>query len=668
MDKRTIDIILRARDEASATLKGVRGEMDKVGNAAKAGLGQAVQGGAILGGVAIAGLGAAIGASIANINEAQAASAQLDAVLKSTGGAAGVSAQQIKDHASALALVTTFGDDAIVAGNNLLLTFTNIKGPIMQQATETMLDMSAALGQDTKASAIQLGKALNDPIMGVTALRKVGVSFTESQQDQIRTLVESGKMMDAQKLILKELGTEFGGSARAQAQTFGGQLKVLQNQFGEILETVGLFVVNALQPLVAWAAKAAGAIDWEGVMAGLQRGLQTAYEKVVQFLDPVIKFVSEHSEAFIGALQKAAIAGAGLAVIGIAIAIATSPITAFVAAALLIGAAIQGIMMLVERFRPQLLEVWAAVQPYIEIVKTQLMQVWSMIVTQLVPAIQQWWATIGPMLIPVLQVLGVILGVVIFGAIMIVVNVVKLLIGIWVWLLNTGVSVVNGIMGAFSTMVNGIMWVKNNFWESIGFIIGFFATLPIKIPLLVAQALWGAINFLRSIDWWGLFIGILNAVGNIMGRVKDAFMGAFNFFRGIDWGAAFANVGRSIGNALIGMIEGAINGALKGIPTSPTVRLPRFAGGGIMGGGAALTGEQGREIIMAPRGTEVVRNSTTEQVLARLGGGSGPQINVTVPVSHGTPSERQEYAVSIAAEILNAMRAQGVTDMGALRG
>jgi phage-related minor tail protein len=92
---------------------------------------------------------------------------------------------------------------------------------IFDQATGIITDMSVALGQDTSSSAIQLGKALNDPIKGVTALQRVGVSFTASQKEQITTLVESGKTLDAQKLILAELGKEFGGAAEAAATPLG---------------------------------------------------------------------------------------------------------------------------------------------------------------------------------------------------------------------------------------------------------------------------------------------------------------------------------------------------------------------------------------------------------------------------------------------------------------
>lgn len=669
MDKRTIDIILRARDEASKVLKDVEGNIGKVGNAAKAGLGEAVKGGAIVGSIALAGLGAAVGGAIANINESDTAIAQLEAVLRSTAGAAGLSRQAILDQATALSKMTTFGDEAVLTGQNLLLTFTNIKGPVMQEATKAMLDMSQALGQDTKSSAIQLGKALNDPIAGVTALRKVGVSFTEAQQDQIKALVDSGKTMDAQRLILKELNMEFGGSAEAAGKTFGGQLAILKNQLGEVLEAVGMFIVDALQPFVSWALKAVDAVDWEVVLERTELALDNAFASIKRFLSPVIDFIQKHSKFFIQALKDAALAAAGLAIIGVIIAVATSPIAAFIAAAVLMGAAIAGVRAIIEQFRPQLIEIWTAAQPAVMMVKDAFMSLWDSIANSLWPALQNLWNLIQPVLLPTLQVLGTILGAFIFGAVMVVVGVVKVLVEGFSILINTGVAVANALIGAFNLIVQGILYLKNNFWESIGFIIGFFATLPIKIPFLVFQAIMGAINFIRSIDWYGVFVGILHTFTNVMSGVKNVFMDAFNFFKGINWGEAFANVGKSIGNALISMMEGVIRGALRGLPgdVESKINFPRFASGGYTPGGAALTGEQGREIIMAPEGTRVVRNSTTEEVLARLGGGSGPTINVTVPVAHGTPSERQEYAVSIAHEIINAMRGQGVSSMASLR-
>lgn len=94
--------------------------------------------------------------------------------------------------------------------------------------------MSVALGQDTKTSAMQLGKALNDPIKGVSALQRVGVSFTAAQREQIKALVASGNTMGAQKVIIGELNKEFGGSAKAAGETLPGQLSKARNAFEDM--------------------------------------------------------------------------------------------------------------------------------------------------------------------------------------------------------------------------------------------------------------------------------------------------------------------------------------------------------------------------------------------------------------------------------------------------
>lgn len=169
---------------------------------------------------------------------------QLEARLKSTKGAAGLTKDELLKMASGLQAVTTYGDETVVEAENLLLTFTNIGKKVFPDALETVLDMSTALGQDLKGSAIQLGKSLNDPIEGVTALKRVGVSFTDAQREQIKVLVESGNTLDAQRLILKELQTEFGGASRAAVEDFGGAMGQLKNYWGDLQEVLGTSITE----------------------------------------------------------------------------------------------------------------------------------------------------------------------------------------------------------------------------------------------------------------------------------------------------------------------------------------------------------------------------------------------------------------------------------------
>lgn len=247
--------------------------------------------------VAFAAAGAAaVGFAVTSVKafqESQDVIAQTNAVLKSTGGIAGVTSKQVSDLASSLQNVTKFGDETIQTGENMLLTFTNIGKDIFPQATETMLDMSQALGQDVKGSAIQLGKALQDPILGVTALRRVGVNFTEEQQEMIEKLVKSGKTLEAQKFILKELQTEFGGSARAAGETFGGKLEILKNKLNDVQETIGGVIVEGLTPLVAGLSDFVDKVDWEAVIQGVTDAFKSmgefimkTYNAIAQYLGP----------------------------------------------------------------------------------------------------------------------------------------------------------------------------------------------------------------------------------------------------------------------------------------------------------------------------------------------------------------------------------------------
>lgn len=177
----------------------------------------------------------------------EAAERKLGAVLKATGNAAGLSAQQIKQHAAALQDVTDFGDEATIAGSAILATFKEVKENAFLDAMELAQDMSAVMDQDLKGSVIQLGKALNDPIKGVSALSDVGVSFTDQQKEQIKALQESGDMLGAQAVILNELRSEFGGSAKAMADPW----TQMNNIIGDVGENIGFTLLPSIRELYA---------------------------------------------------------------------------------------------------------------------------------------------------------------------------------------------------------------------------------------------------------------------------------------------------------------------------------------------------------------------------------------------------------------------------------
>lgn len=226
--------------------------------------------------------------TISDFQESAKVGRLTEAVIKSTGGAAHVTAQQVGDLANALAAKSGIDDEVIQSGENVLATFTNIRNEagkgndIFNQATTAAVDLSAALGQDMQSSVIQLGKALNDPIKGVTALQRVGVSFTAQQKDQIKTLVASGKTLEAQKLILGEIQKEFGGAAAAAADP----IAKLQVVIGNARETIGgaLFpLIDKIAPVVSGAVTAIAP-----VVAGVLGKIVPVISKIGESLLPVL--------------------------------------------------------------------------------------------------------------------------------------------------------------------------------------------------------------------------------------------------------------------------------------------------------------------------------------------------------------------------------------------
>ena len=225
-----VDIKTRGADKASKNLRKV----DKgLGRLAKSAAGAA---GAFFGArMLLDGFRNVVNAT----REQILAETQLNAVLKSTAGAAGLNAKELTGMASALQKQTRFGDEAIIKAQSLLLTFTKVGKEVFPDAIESILNMSEAMGQDLQQGVIQVGKALNDPILGVTALRRVGVQLSDQQVDLVKKFTETGEIAKAQKIILGELETQFGGVAKAAGDTMPGALDQMNNAVGDAQEALG---------------------------------------------------------------------------------------------------------------------------------------------------------------------------------------------------------------------------------------------------------------------------------------------------------------------------------------------------------------------------------------------------------------------------------------------
>ena len=252
-------------------------------------------GGALVAGVglAVVGIGAVIKTGFDESKDASAGAAQLAAGIKSTGNAANVAIPGLEALAKKIQAYSGQTDDSIVQTEALLLTFPKIKNAgvdkIFDLTTIAAADMAARMGGDASASAIRLGRALSDPVKGVTALTRVGVVFTAAQKDQITAMVKVGDVVGAQKIILGELNTEFGGSAKAAGTSLPGQMAIAKRSFEELSETVVTGLLPAfMTTLTGITGFIKGVQDGTGAGGTFRDILTAIYEKG---LKPVGEFI-----------------------------------------------------------------------------------------------------------------------------------------------------------------------------------------------------------------------------------------------------------------------------------------------------------------------------------------------------------------------------------------
>ena len=359
MAEETVIIKFLGDDQVSRVADQAGNAVEGVGQKAKASGGgfdalQSIATGAMhaIGAAAVNIAGAALGkvtdflaGSIQEAADWNSAIAQTEAVVRSTGEAAGFTAAQLGEMASDMSAasgMSIFSDDAILGSENVLATFTQIKGTTFTGATQAVLDISQALGTDLQSSAIQVGKALGDPVAGISALSRVGVSFSEDQKAVIKSLVETGDVAGAQQVILDELSKEFGGSAAAAVDTYAGQQVVLAEQFKNVQQSLGEAllpvlirfgsfaqetIVPAVQDLINVFIQWINGVNWDAVMQTLgamndalydliygtdwQGGLtqiSTGFDAFAQFIAPIttaLKAMYDAAAPIIAALYSA---------------------------------------------------------------------------------------------------------------------------------------------------------------------------------------------------------------------------------------------------------------------------------------------------------------------------------------------------------------------------
>jgi hypothetical protein len=202
------------------------------------------------------------------------AEAQVRAGLASTHEVAGLTFEELEKGARDLAGQFAYSRSELMNMQSVMITFTNITKDKFGEAEQAVMDMATRMHQDLQSTTVMVGKALQDPIHGITALRRVGVNFNETQTQMVKNLVATGQGAKAQALILHELSTEFGGAAKAAADA--DPLFRFHKLMGEIKLEAGEAATKLLHALTP------------------------ALEGVVGFFKDSIKWIKDHKDLLYG--------------------------------------------------------------------------------------------------------------------------------------------------------------------------------------------------------------------------------------------------------------------------------------------------------------------------------------------------------------------------------
>jgi hypothetical protein len=188
--------------------------------------------------------------SISAWKQHEAAVAMVEARIKSTNNALGLTSKQLQESASTFQKVGIFGDETILKNlTSQLMTFGNIGKENFDRVQTAALDVTAQLrgvtatGNDLQSTAIMLGKALDDPARGMAALRRVGITLNDQEVALIKSMQKSGDTLGAQNKLLSILEKQYGGTNEELGKTAEGMELIARNKMGDAMKQIGKALV-----------------------------------------------------------------------------------------------------------------------------------------------------------------------------------------------------------------------------------------------------------------------------------------------------------------------------------------------------------------------------------------------------------------------------------------
>ncbi len=443
--------------------------------------------------------------------ESRDAMGQVEAALASMGSAAGRTSEQLGAMAGNLMHNSLYDDDDIlrkVTAN--LLTFGNVAGEQFDRAQRAAVDLAARMGMDLQAATLLVGKALNDPVKGMGALRKAGIQLTDQQKKQVEAMVAVGDAAGAQKILLAELEKQFGGSAAAAQKA--NPFDTLKDSMADFMENVGGKLLDVLPNITAAITRVLDAfgslspgmqqaVVMGGVLAAALGPVLTVLGTLTSAMAPFLSVLGvAFAEGGILVAAKAALAGLAAAFGPVLL-----PIAAFAAAGALIYANW-------DKIGPVVSDLWdklsAALGPPLQDIlatlTSTLTELWNgplgtaitAVISSFIDFQMAYLKAVGPAFIAILKGAATVVAEV-FGIIGDAIKLVsRLFAGDWAGAFELAQSVIHRLWNVINTVFGGIP----------GYVVGVMSDLYSGIKLYLQDKLGAVLN------WVGDKLGVMKGL------------------------------------------------------------------------------------------------------------------------------------------------------------
>jgi len=592
--------------------------------------------------------------AIGEAEEANKVAATTRATLKATKGASGETEASISALANSISQKAGMDDEMIQSGENVLLTFKKIRNEAGQgndafnRATQAAVDLSAAGFGSVRSASTMLGKALNDPVKGVSALARVGVGLTEQQKKQVEQMTKTGDTLGAQKIILKAVEGQVGGVAAASAtatdkmgvawgnfmEVLGGALLPIIGVIAGVMMTVVIPALSALigviQQVVDWIVRFKDIILIVIGALGLFLGpllLINAALLVYQGIMAVVSAVTAAYNLVVGIARAATLAWQ-VAVWLLNAAWAASPIGVIVVILLVLAGLFVLLWKRSETFRNIVKGAWAAIKAAVASVVNWFKGPLATFFTKTLPQFfRDAWDKAKDIFKTAVKVLLVIMFP--FPALALAIwrrwgdRIKEFIRGAWdrvkdlfrnalAALRGIAQNIVTAVSNTFSAIVGHLRSSATNAVNAVRSALG-------RLPGVVSSIASSALSAGKKIGG-NIISGVrsgLSAAGGLVSSLASSIKSAVNSALGLPANIGFSIAGKHFGATIPALARGTSN----------------FAGG------LALVGERGPELVALPRGTAVLTAAQTRAAL----GSPGPTINVYLPT--GDP---QAAALAVA--------------------